>query len=146
MQKLFLARSWASGSRRSPRTTPNTPANEANKAHSASQQSYENIAGNFTDYVALLAAVSAYKPNEPDLTVAGLQALATDLKAKNETVNTTFAPVSAARGLRDQSLYTDDNCVINIALLVKAYTRAALGPDSQLFKQIKGLQFERRGK
>jgi hypothetical protein len=35
---------------------------------------------------------------------------------------------------------------VNIALLVKAYVRAAFGPDSQLFKSIKGLQFERQGK
>jgi len=32
---------------------------------------------------------------------------------------------------------------VNIALQVKAYVRAAFGPDSQLFKQIKGLEFKR---
>jgi hypothetical protein len=74
---------------------PNTPATEATKSHSASQLSYENIAGNFDDFVAMLGTVPTYAPNEPHLTVAGLTALANDLKAKNEAVNTTFAPVSA---------------------------------------------------
>ena len=125
---------------------PNTPATEATKSHSVSQLSYENITGNFDDFIAILETVPTYAPNEPHLTVAGLTTLANDLKAKNEAVNTTFAPVSAARGLRDQLLYLNDDCVVNIALLVKAYVRAALGPDSQLFKSIKGLEFKRSKK
>jgi hypothetical protein len=32
---------------------------------------------------------------------------------------------------------------VNIALLVKACVRAALGPDSQLFKAVKGIEFKR---
>lgn len=125
---------------------PNTPADEGKKSHSASQMSYENIVGNFDDYIAILATVTSYAPNEPGLTVAGLTALSNDLKAKNEAVNATFAPVSAARGLRDQLLYLNEDCVVNNALLVKAYVRAALGSGSQLFKSIKGLKFERQGK
>lgn len=125
---------------------PSTPENEANKNHSSSQMSYENIVGNLDNYIAILEAVTMYASNEPELTIAGLKALSASLKAKNEAVNATFAPVSAARGLRDQLLYLNDDCVVNVALLVKAYVRAAFGPDSQLFKSIKGLAFERQGK
>ena len=125
---------------------PSTPQNEATKSHSASQLSYDNMAGNLADFIAVLATQPGYTPNEADLTVAGLTTLANDLKAKNEAVNTTFAPVSAARGVRDQLLYLNEDCVVNNALLVKAYVRAALGPDSQLFKSIKGLKFDRQGK
>lgn len=137
-----------SGQRKSPKPKddPNTPANEANKTRSASQQSYDNLVGHFDDLIALLATVSTYVPNEADLKITGLQACSADLKAKNEAVNTTFASMSAARGLRDQLLYTNDDSVINIALLCKAYVRAALGPDSPLFKQIKGLEFKKRPK
>lgn len=122
---------------------PNTPENEANKSHSASQLSYENIVGNVDHYIAILETVTTYAPNEPELTIAGLKALSASLKAKNEAVNSTFAPVSAARGLRDQLLYLNEDCVVNVALLVKAYVRAAFGQDSQLFKSIKGLEFKR---
>ncbi|MDX6576825.1 MAG: hypothetical protein QOE96_2778, partial [Blastocatellia bacterium] len=111
-----------------------------------SQLSYENITGNFDDFIAILKTVPAYAPNEAALTTAGLTALASDLKAKNDAVNSTFAPVSAARGRRDQLLYLNEDCVVNTALLIKAYVRAALGPDSQLFKQIKGLEFKRSKK
>lgn len=125
---------------------PNTPLNEATKSHSASQLSYENIAGNFVDFIELLKTVTAYAPNESELTTGSLTTLANDLKAKNESVNATFAPVSAARGVRDQLLYLNEDCVVNIALLVKAYVRAAFGSDSQLFKQVKGLEFKRSKK
>lgn len=125
---------------------PNTPEGEATKSHSVSQLSYENITANLDVFIAILKTVPAYAPNEPDLTTAGLTALANDLKAGNNAVNATFAPVSAARGPRNELLYLNEDCVVNIALLVKAYVRAALGPNSQLFKQIKGLAFERQGK
>ena len=46
--------------------------------------------------------------------------------------------------LRDQLLYQADNSVVNTALLAKEYVKAALGRDSQLYKQIKGLEFKRR--
>lgn len=125
---------------------PNTPQNETTKTYSVSQQSYQSIVGNVADYVSIVATVVGYKPNESNLTIAGMTALVADLKAKNDAVNAAFAALSVARGQRDQLLYLSDDCVVNIALLVKAYVRAALGPDSQLFKSIKGLEFKRRGK
>lgn len=136
-----------SGRRKSPKVKddPNTPENEATESHSVSQRSYENMLGNFENYIAVLSTVGTYKPNEPDLKISGLTALANDLRAKNEAVNAAFAPVSAARGQRDRLLYLDEDCVVNTALLVKAYVRAAFGQDSQLFKSIKGLKFKRRG-
>lgn len=127
-------------------TDPNALEGEGSKTHSTSQKSYENILGNFEAYIEIVATVTSYAPNETELTIDGLRALASDIRAKNEAVNNTFAPLSAARGLRDQLLYTNDDSVVNIALLVKAYVRAALGPDSQTYKQIKGLEFKKRNR
>lgn len=108
-----------------------------------SQQSFVSITGNVEDYVAIVETVAGYKPNEASLTVAGLKALVADLKAKNDAVNAAFAALSVARGQRDQLLYTNDDSIVNIAQLVKAYVQAALGRDSQLFKSIKGIEFKR---
>jgi len=120
-----------SGSRKSPKVKnyPNTPQNEAAASQSASQQGYDNLAGNFDNIVALLATVPAYAPNEP----ASLRARAGTLRAKNDAVNSTFAPLSAARGVRDGLLYTNDDCIVNTALQVKAYVRAAFGPYQPTF-------------
>jgi hypothetical protein len=38
-------------------------------------------------------------------------------------------------------LYVGDDSIIITAQLVKAYVKAALGTQSQVYKQIKGLQF-----
>ncbi len=136
------------GKRKTAKTkdAPNTPQNETTKTQSVSQQSYESITGNLDDYIAIVATASGYQPNEASLTVAGLTALSNDLKAKNDAINTAFAALSAARGLRDRLLYLDEDCVVNIALLAKAYVRAALGPDSQLFQSVKGIEFKRQKK
>ncbi len=137
------------GTRKSPKAkevpdNPATPENEAAASHSASQMSFDNRLGNFGGYLAIVSNVSAYKPNEADLKVDALKATSSDLKSKNDAVSSTFVPLSQARGLRDQLLYLNADCVVNTALLVKAYVSGALGTSSQLNKQIKGLQFKRR--
>lgn len=125
---------------------PNTPENEAAASHSASQLSRENQIGNFGNFVTLLSNITSYAPNEAGLKISALQAKVASLKAKYEAVSTTFVPLSQARGTRDQLLYLNEDCVVNTALLVKAYIKAAFGTQSQLYKSIKGLEFHRQGK
>ena len=125
---------------------PKTPAPAAAATHSASQLSFDNKAGNFDAFIEVVATVADYKPNEADLKVTALRALSNDLKSKNNAVSSTFAPLSQARGKRDQLLYEAEDSVVNTALLVKAYVSAAFGTSSQLYKQIKGLKFDRPNK
>jgi len=105
--------------------------------------SYDNLVGHVDGYLGVLANISAYKPNEADLKLPALQAFGDDLRAKNDAVSSTFVPLSQARGLRDQLLYQADTSVVNTALLVKEYVKGAFGTQSQLYKQIKGLEFKR---
>ena len=53
-------------------------------------------------------------------------------------------PLSQSRGTRDELLYLNEDCVVNTALLAKAYVAGALGTSSNAYKQIKGLAFRRR--
>jgi hypothetical protein len=131
------------GERRSPKIKddPNTPENEAANQHSASQTSFDNRVGSFNTILAIVGTVTVYNPNEADLKLTALQAFADDLAAKNNAVNTTFVPLSQARATRDQILYQNDNSVVNTAVMVKAYVKGALGSDSHLYQQIKGLRF-----
>lgn len=122
---------------------PATPENEAAASHSASQMSYDNRLGHLSGFIEVLKNVPAYNPNETDLKVTALTALLADLQAKNNAVSSTFVPLSQSRGVRDSLLYTGADSIVNTALLVKAYVNGALGPSSQLNKQIKGLQFKR---
>jgi hypothetical protein len=93
-----------------------------------------------------LSNITLYKPNENDLKIASLQAFAAELKAANDAVSTNFVPLSQARSVRDEVLYTGEDSVVNTALLVKAYVSAAFGTQSGIYKNIKGLQFKRPNK
>ncbi len=145
---LSTSRRKLSGQRKSKivKGDPNTPKDEAAKTHSASQMSYESQVGNAQNYVALLANLDSYAPNEEELKLTSLQTFVAGLQAKNDAVNSAFVPLSQARGKRDQLLYLNENCVVNTALLVKAYVSAAFGTQSQLYKAIKPLRFLRQGK
>lgn len=123
---------------------PNTPANEADNQHSASQMSFDNRLGNLVAYVAILANIPEYAPNEADLKITALNALIASLQAKHDAVSTTYAPLSQSRGTRDGLLYLNEDCVVNTALLAKAYVAGAFGTSSNVYKQIKGLAFRRR--
>lgn len=144
------------GTRRSPRTQPTDGGNSGTAGgeptggegttHSASQTSHENLLGHASAYLAIVRNVAAYNPNEADLKVPALEAFIAGLEVKNNAVNTAFVAVSQARGVRDRLLYTDDDSIVDIALLVKAYVKAAFGTQSELYKRIKGLEFRRPNK
>jgi hypothetical protein len=122
------------------------PATATPATHSASQLSFENRSGNLDSFVEVVAGVADYKPNEADLKVSALRALSNDLKTKNNAVSSAFAPLSQARGARDELLYGKENSVVSTAQLIKAYVSAAFGTGSQLYKEIKGLKFVRAPK
>jgi hypothetical protein len=67
------------GARKPPKIKPNpaTPEGETDKQHSASQMSFENRRGNVGAYVAILANVPSYNPNENELKLSSLQAVVT---------------------------------------------------------------------
>ena len=117
---------------------------ESEKQRSASQLSHDNQVGHLRGYFGVLGTISEYKPNEADLKLPALNAFVDNPQAKNDAVSSTFVPLSQARGLRDQLLYQADNSIVNNALLAKEYVKGALGTNSQLYKQIKGLEFKRR--
>jgi hypothetical protein len=123
-----------------------TPSPAAEKERSSAQLSYDNMIGHLDGYFSALANLSSYNPNEADLKLPALQSFADGLREKNDTVSSSFVPLSQARGQRDQLLYQADNSVVNTALLVKEYVKGAFGTQSQLYKQIKGLEFRRSKK
>lgn len=120
---------------------PNTPEDESAGQRSVSQMSYDNQVGHFRSFVALVKELPTYEPNENELKIAALEAYANELEAKNTAVIVAFVPLSQARTLRDQVLYTEPDSVASIASRVKAYVKGAFGVHSPLYLKIKGLQF-----
>ncbi len=130
-------------SKKEPEVTAGTSAGEAVKTHSASQQSYDAILGNIRNYNAIIKTVGLYNPNEANYKISGLDAMADDLEAKNNLVSTTFASLDAARRLRDELLYTNEDCICKVAQMVKNYVKAIHGANSPQYKAISGLTFKR---
>lgn len=141
-----IVRKLSSGSRSAKAVAPSAPGGTTTPApttvtHSTSQMSYDNQLGNYQSFVEVLRNIPEYDPNEADLKIAAMDALADDLLAKNNAVSTTQAALDQARGTRDQLLYLAEDSILNTAKQVKSYVQAALGSDSQLYKKIKRLQF-----
>jgi len=143
-RKLTAQRKAKTKAKTEPAAGGDTPTAAAEKAHSSAQLSYDNVVGHVDGYLEVLSNISAYNPNEADIKLPALHAFGDDLRAKNDAVSSTYVPLSQARGLRDQLLYQADTSVVNTALLVKEYVKGAFGTQSQLYKQIKGLEFKRR--
>jgi hypothetical protein len=138
-----------SGTRKTAKAKPEAVAGAAAggeaaaKARSSAQSSYENRIGHLNGYLAVLAHVEGYDPHEADLKLTALQALRDRLQSKNNAVSTAFVPLSQARGVRDELLYTGENAIVNTALMAKSYISAAYGKSSQIYKDVSGLPFVR---
>lgn len=107
------------------------------------QTSYENQIGHLNGYLAVLQNVTGYDPQEADLKLTALQTLRDALQNQNNAVSAASVPVSQARGVRDELLYTGENSIVNTALMAKNYVAAAYGKDSQIYKDVAALRFVR---
>ena len=133
------------GLRKSKKTPddPNTASNEAVKNHSASQQSFDAVLGNFRSYIEILKGDPIYAPSETQYKTGSLEAKADEIESKNNAVSSSFVPLSGARSVRDDLLYTGAECLCNLAQMVKAYVKAVHGPNSSLYRAINALSFKR---
>jgi hypothetical protein len=145
-RKFSPTRRKQKGSAAPAENAPSTEEPQAEKQRSSAQTGCDNQLGHLRGYLGVLSTVSDYNPSEADLKLPALQSFVDDLHAKNDAVSASFVPLSQARGLRDQLLYLGDNSVVNTALLVKEYVKGAFGTQSQLYKQIRGLEFKRAKK
>jgi len=108
---------------------------------SSSQMSYDNRLDNFDKLIKLLATVTEYAPNEPELSVDGLTTLYNDLISKNHDVITAEVPLTNARIARNNVLYTPLTGIIDISVDVKSYVKSVFGATSPQYKSISGLTF-----
>ena len=119
---------------------PNTAINEA--AHnSVSQRSYTQSAEHFDAIIEACMNEPLYAPNEPDLTIAAMQAKSAAMKAANTAVIGSVTTLSNNRLDRNQVIYTDPTSIFELAKLVKFYVKSIYGQGSPQFDQVSGLKF-----
>jgi hypothetical protein len=126
---------------------PETPGAEVTeKEHkyiSVSQFSFDQRIGHFSQFVEFLKADPAYQPAEADLNIAGLTARLDEMRASNNAVSQAGIPLANARNNRNAILYAPLTGLVDVALDVKKYVRAAMGATSGEYAEIKNLQFKR---
>ena len=108
---------------------------------SVSQQSYNKLVDHFAQLVATLTAEPRYLPNEAELKVTALNALLTDLRAKNTAVINAYTALSNARIARDKTLYAETTGMLDVAQGVKLYVKSLFGTTSAQYKQVSALKF-----
>lgn len=108
---------------------------------SVSQQSYDSLLENFNKLILLVAAEPSYTPNEVDLQVATLTALAGTLATQNTAVIDANSALSNARIARNHTLYDDTTGLYDIQLEVKKYVKSVFGASSEEYKQIAKIKF-----
>ena len=122
---------------------PSTPEDESANAISASQQSYTQLVEHFDNLIELLSGDPMYNPNEVDLQVANLVTLSGNMKTANTSVMTSNVALSNSRIDRDGVMYAPDTGLVDLALTVKKYAKAAFGADAPQYQQVSGLEFTR---
>lgn len=122
---------------------PDTPDDESANTISASQQSYTQLVEHLDNLIELLSNDASYNPNENDLKIVTLTTLSTNMKAANTNVINNVVTLSNSRGDRDFKMYEKESGLVDKAMLVKKYVKAAFGTDSMEYNQIKGLEFSR---
>lgn len=131
------------GKRATPKKEPAAPQEATEKSISTSQMSFDQRIENLDKLVQLLTAQPNYVPNEPNLTVTGMAALLTNLRALNTAAVTAYTPVSNARIARNTLLYAENTGLVDRSIAVKAYIKSVFGATSPQYKQLSGLKFTR---
>ena len=126
---------------------PENPDTEvAEKEHkyiSVSQLSFDQRTEHFSQFIDILKAEPVYQPAEQDLSIAGLSARLDEMRASNEAVTQAGIYLAGARNNRNAMLYAPYTGLVDVALDVKKYVKAAFGATSDEYAAIKKLEFRR---
>jgi hypothetical protein len=97
----------------------------------------------FSKLVETVSAVASYQPNEPRLTVAGLNQMLAELRNANEAVLQAEVQWVMARKKRNDLIYYEENSLLAILRAAKSYVRGVFGFQSPEHVQIIRLRFNK---
>ena len=123
---------------------PDTEVTEKeHKYISVSQLSFDQRMEHFAQFIDVLKAESTYQPAEQDLSIDGLSARLAEMRASNEAVTQAGIYLATARNNRNAMLYATYTGLVDVALDVKKYVKAAFGATSDEYAAVKKLEFRR---
>jgi hypothetical protein len=134
-------RIWGARISKQPVVDLTKPAEEQPDRRPSYAQSYTTIAEYFDKLVKTAASEPKYSPNEPDLTLASLEQMRTDLFGLNKAVTEAEIRLEEARIKRNTVYYLAPGNLVDTANAVKTYVRSAFGFQSQQHQQVQKLRF-----
>lgn len=114
------------------------------KQHSSSQMGFNTRLDNLEKFIKLLSSIPQYVPNEADLKLTALNALLTDLKAKNTAVVAAQTQLNTARMARNEIMYKELTGLVDVAFDSKMYLKSVFGTNSPQYKKASKLSFIKR--
>lgn len=122
------------------------PAAEAEPVRTVStaQLSFDKRVDNFAQLIATLTAEPKYLPNENELKLTTLNAILTDMRARNSGVINATTAASNARIARDTVLYHNLTGLVDTARAAKGYIKSVFGARSPEFRQVRRLRFVKK--
>ena len=103
------------------------------------QLAYVNKADWFEQLVETVSTQTGYQPNEPELTIEGLNAKVKELHAFNQRVVDARVKWSYARMQRDKLMFGENGSMRMTCRAVKNYLGAIFGFNSPEYDQVKGI-------
>lgn len=115
----------------------------APKTISTAQLSYDSLLDNFKKLFQLVSVSPDYKPNEPELALAGLSSFINEMEDANQTAIDSSTALSNARINRNAVLFAEPDGLVPVADAVKVYLRSLFKVSAPEYKQVSKLQFSK---
>lgn len=130
---------------RSRNPIPSEKTESAPEPNGLLQLAYTSKADAFSKLVEALKANTVYQAQEPEYTVAGLEAKVNELTQLNQAVDMARQEWRMKIIDRDELLYKNENSMFQVARAVKKYVRGLYGHDSSEYALVKELVFTKPG-
>jgi len=123
-----------------PSTLPITPVTPPHPI-SVSQVSYDNLIQHMAEFIALLASIPSYNPNETDLKIASLNTYLANLNATNNAAIVAQTTLNNSLIARNKILYAYITGLCAIGEESKDYIKSVYGSTAAEYKQVRKLSF-----
>lgn len=130
------------GVRKIPKSKSQDPEEQA-KYHSVSQTSYDVRTNTMDTLIAFLKNTPNYEPNEVEFQVATLRNKMQQMLNATDLVSQTFTALNTARSNRNNSLYFNNNNLVDTANTARNYTLGILNKNQPEYKVINKLIFKK---
>lgn len=110
---------------------------------SHSQTSYDNVMEHFAKLLGLVKSEPGYKPNEQELTLAGIAANMDELQAVNKVAVDAEVKRDSSRIKRYEIVYQDVTGMVDVGNSAKLYVKSVFGSSSPQYRQVRKIRFRK---